>query len=163
MILTCNICDFKCCGNQSLEDHMNEKHRICEIESDTGLAKANIELNLECENCNLTYQTEDKLEKHLCRVTVKNPSFCDYYIKNWIIINRCTPVFHRILKSEVALLHCQDCAQNKKRCVDKFPMWLPAQEDRDGGIWHLELIKFLKDGRIDWQALKSLIKTDMGH
>ena len=125
--------------------------------------KPNLELDLECENCNLTCKTKDKLEKHLCRVTVKNPSFCDYYTKNWIVLNRCTPVYHRILKAEVALLHCEDCAQNKNRCIDNFPLWLPAQEDEDGGIWHLEMIRFLKDGRIDWQNLKFTIKTDMGH
>ena len=74
--------------------------------------------------------------------------------------NRCTPIYHRITKDEVALLHCKDCIESKQRCTEKFPLWLPAQEDKIDGEWHLELSKFLKDGRIQWKDIKMLVKTD---
>ena len=105
-------------------------------------------------------KTEEKLENHLCRITVKNPSFCDFYTKNWIAINRCSYMFHIIEKVEVALLHCKDCTENKNRCDNKFPLWLPAQEDEKNGLWHLDLSKYLEDGRLNWQAIKRIVKTD---
>ena len=76
------------------------------------------------------------------------------------MLNRCTPIYHRIEKREVALLHCVECQENKNRCSEEFPLWLPAQEDEPDGVWHLELIKFLKDGRINWQAIKVLVGTE---
>ena len=96
----------------------------------------------------------------MCRINVRNPTFCDFYAKNWIVLNRCTPIFHRIEKKEVAILHCIDCKENKNRCSEKFPLWLPAQEDEANGVWHLDLEKFLKDGRIDWQTIKGLVKSE---
>ena len=42
---------------------------------------------------------------------------------------------------------------------EKFPLWLPAQEDETDGLWHLDLSKFLKDGRIEWQSVKTLVRT----
>ena len=116
--------------------------------------------NFECKNCNLTCKTEDKLENHMCRIEVKNPSFCDFYTKNWIALNRCSYVFHRIEKVEVAVLHCKDCTENKNRCCEKFPLYLPAQEDETNGLWHLDLSKYLEDGRLYWQAIKMLVKTE---
>ena len=97
----------------------------------------------------------------MCRITIKNPTFCDLYIKNWIAVNICNLIYNRIEKSEVAILHCQDCIENKARCGEKFPtLWLPAQEDTKEGVWHLDRAKFLKDGRLDWQAVKTLVKRN---
>ena len=46
-----------------------------------------------------------------------------------------TTVYHRIDKTEIALMHCKDCIENKNRCGEKFPLlWLPAQEDKVDGI-----------------------------
>ena len=93
-------------------------------------------------------------------MTVKNPSFCNFYTKNWIAVIGCTSVFHRIRKEEVTILHCDDSVNNRKMCGEKYPLWFPAQEDREDGIWHFEVRNFLKDGRIDWQSMKKLINTD---
>ena len=117
-------------------------------------------VDVECKICGSAYNTEEKLKDHLCRVTVRNPTFCNLYTKNWIAVNRCTSIFHRIKKEEVAILHCADCVNKIKRCGEKYPLWFPAQEDREDGIWHFEVRNFLKDGRIDWQSMKKLINTD---
>ena len=51
-------------------------------------------------------------------------------------------------------IQCKNCIDNKSRFSEKFPLWLPAQEDDvDGPFlpwlpWHLELEKLLKDGNI---------------
>ena len=81
-------------------------------------------------------------------------------MKNWIALNRCSYIFHRINKVEVAVLHCKDCTENKSRCCEKFPLYLPAQEDETNGLWHLDLSKYLEDGRLNWQAIKMLVKTE---
>ena len=96
----------------------------------------------------------------MCRVTVQNPSFCDLYTNNWVAVNRCTSIYHRIDKEEIAVFHCKDCIENIHRCTEKFPLWLPAQEDVTDGVWHLEMSKFRKDGRIDWKGVKKLVKTE---
>ena len=134
------------------------KGKADEIESENVISATRCQ-QFQCEMCEVAYSTEDKLKQHLCRVTVRNPSFCDLYTKNWILLNRCTFVYHRIKKVEVALLHCNDCTENISRCTEKFPLWLPAQEDETDGVWHLDLRKFLKDGRIDWQGMRSYVKT----
>ena len=134
------------------------KGRADEVENENVIS-AKTSQQFQCDVCEIACSTEDKLKKHLCRVTVRNPSFCDLYTKNWILVNRCTFIYHRVKKVEVALLHCKDCTENISRCTEKFPLWLPAQEDEIDGVWHLELIKFLKDGRIDWQGIKTYVKT----
>ena len=157
-----NNCDLACSNKLVLERHVAVKvsksesdHEVCEKTS----------TNFYCKTCNLAFSSEDKLDKHFCRVTVRNPSFCDLYTKNWILLNRCSFIYNRIKKVEVALLHCNDCVENKSRCTDKFPIWLPAQvddQDDDGnfiGLWHLEMKNFLMDGRIQWQAVKTFVKT----
>lgn len=156
----CNTCEISCISKLLLENHMKEIHKEkvdeSEIES-VSLAKPS--QSFECNVCNLACKTEEKLKNHMCRVTVRNPSFCDLYTKNWIVLNRCTFIYHRLKKEEVALLHCKDCVDNNNRCVEKFPLWLPAQEDETDGLWHLDLSKFLKDGRIEWQSVKTLVRT----
>jgi uncharacterized protein (UPF0335 family) len=140
----CGQCDYESEGESDLEKHVEVSH-------------AQI---IECKICNLVCKSEEKLENHMCRVTIRNPSFCDFYTNNWIVTNRCTSIYHRINKDEVALLHCKDYIESKRRCIEKFPLWLPAQEDQIDGVWHLELSKFLKDGRIQWKDIKMLVKTD---
>ena len=144
--LKCNICGFECCTELALETHIAENH---------------IQI-FECETCKIVCKSEEKLKKHICRVTVRNPSFCDFYTNNWITVNRCTSIYHR-KKEEVAVFHCKDCMENINRCTGKFPLWLPAQQDETDGIWHLELTKFLKDGRIDWKGVKTLVKDEQTH
>ena len=79
-------------------------------------------LNFKCEKCDLVCKTGDKLEKQMCRIEVKNPSFSDLYIHNWIVLNRCSPIFHDIKNQEIAMLHCKDCIDNTNRCTEKFPL-----------------------------------------
>ena len=175
----CSICDYKCSNISTLEEHIEGNHVpkpdviIYKSDSEESVDKHKrtvhapicdspllLEHLFDCKICNFTCTTEDKLKNHMCRVTVINPTFCDLYTKNWIVLNRCTPIFHRIEKIEVAILHCKDCKDNINRCSENFPLWLPAQEDKTNGVWHLELEKFLKDGRIDWQALKCIRRTE---
>ena len=61
------------------------------------------------------------------------------------------------------MFHCKDCIENINRCTEKFPLWLPAQEDQTDGVWHIELSKFLKDGRIDWKGVQNLVNVEQTH
>ena len=144
-----NFCDLECENDDDLKKHIDNDHEagpVC--------------MEYQCKVCSLTCKTKSKLKDHLCRVIVRNPSFCDYYTKNWIVLNRCTPIFHRFEKREIAILHCKECQENQNRCSEKFPLWLPSQEDEPGGVWHLDQVKFLQDGRINWQAIKLILGTE---
>ena len=153
----CTICGNSFCSKISLNIHIEDLHGT-KVDESEGVIGSD---NFECETCGLVYATEEKLKKHMCRITIKNPSFCDLYVKNWIAVNICNLIYHRIEKSEVAILHCQACIDNTARCGEKFPtLWLPAQEDTKDGVWHLDRAKFLKDGRLDWQAVKTLVKRN---
>ena len=81
------------------------------------------------------------------------------YLKNWIVYNRCTHIYHKNEKREFALLHTQDCLKNVNRCSEKLPLCIPAQEDSPHGVWHLELDELVNDGRVNWQAMEGIIET----
>ena len=113
----CKICGIACDGNSNLENHVKKMHpeKLDESESEKVSylkVSENFGLPFECNTCNLVFATDIKLKKHLCRITVKNPSFCDLYIKNWISVKMCTTIYHRIEKTEIALMHCKDCIEN---------------------------------------------------
>ena len=113
----CSDCDSEFATISTLDKHVNEYHAqscdtsISESESeesqrenmrtvyepvcDTSLPS---ELQFYCKTCNFICKTEAKLKNPICRITVRNPTFCDLYAKNWIVLNRCTPIFHRIEK-----------------------------------------------------------------
>ena len=123
----CNPCDLSSSSKLSHATHNDDTHipNSNKFESDVYVTKTDIE----CKTCGSVFRTEEKLENHLCRVTVRNPTFCNFYTKKWIPVNRCSSIFHRIKKEEVAILHCEDCVTKKNRCGENHPLWFPAQED----------------------------------
>ena len=46
------------------------------------------------ETCDLTCKTKNKFEKHMCRTEVKNPTYRDFYMSKWIVLNRCSAIIH---------------------------------------------------------------------
>ena len=94
---------------------------------------------------------EEKLQTHMCRLTVTNPTCGDYYTKNWILVNGCTRIFSSSKKQEVLFLHSKMCLENKNSCPD-----LPSYYDLvnfDGTSFHAFLDTFYSRGKIAWQDL----------
>ena len=67
--------------------------------------------------CNEMFAGIDKLNGHMCRVHIKNPSYKEYYMKDWLIRNICIRVFSRKKQSEVGMLHSELCIESKP-CSD---------------------------------------------
>ena len=97
-----------------------------------------------CNVCCLAFKTEDRLNKHICRLDVENPTYSEYYIKNWTVANGCTPLFSSTKKIEIAILHSKMCLGGKNIC---------AKRTFENTVIHLESEKYLKKGKINWQAL----------
>ena len=47
----------------------------------------------ECPECNEIFAGEAKLKTYICRVHVTNPSFQNFYMKNWFKKESCISVF----------------------------------------------------------------------
>ena len=62
---------------------------------------------------------------------------------------------------EAALLHSAECVTYVNRCSTSLPIWFPAQEDKTGGIWHLELEKSIDESNVNWNYIKSIIGGEM--
>ena len=73
----CKTYKYSSDDENDLKVHMNANHS-----ADYLKASETFGLPFECDICNLVFATDIKLKKHMCRITVKNPSFCDLYIIN---------------------------------------------------------------------------------
>ena len=120
----CGSCDFESDDEENLNVHVKSKHIFS------------------CEICKLTFQNEKKLQTHMCRLTVTNPTCGDYYPNHWILVNGCTQIFSCSKKREVLFLHSKLC--------------LPSYYDSvnyDGLHWHAPLDTFFSRGKICWDDL----------
>ena len=107
-----------------------------------------------CENCNLEFKSDYKLNNHMCRIEVRNPTCGDSYLKNWIIFDGCSIIFSRNLKKEIVYLHSQKCIDGVNSCPDLLPGYDSDIINYDGEIWHAPLDDFFSDGEVKWRILK---------
>ena len=49
-------------------------------------------------------QKRGEITTHMCRITIINPTYGDYYTKNWIVSKSCARIFSSSQKQEVAFL-----------------------------------------------------------
>ena len=104
-----------------------------------------------CEICELTFKYEEKLQTHMCRLTLTNPTCGDYYPNHWILVNGCTQIFSCSKKREVLILDCKLCLENKNSCLD-LPSYYNSV-NYDGVHWHAPLDTFFSKGKICWDDL----------
>ena len=155
----CEKCDYKTKTGNNLESHIPEPTDestpstsncgICEYKSDD---ESEMELHkyakhinpddLKCQNCNLVFKSQKKLNDHMCRIPVLNPSCGDSYIKNWVIFDGCSRIFSKSLETEIVFLHSQNCINNIKSCPDLLPDYEIDMVNYDGEIWHAPLSEF---------------------
>ena len=120
--IKCNICGIIFCGEVDIKNHNEKAHKtnLEETESTSSGSTSTLKLGDECQTCHVIFATTEKLKKHLCRITIRNPSFCDMYIKHWIAVNNCNLIYHRIKKIEIAIIHCQNCIKTNQGVVKDF-------------------------------------------
>ena len=97
-----------------------------------------------CKVCGLSFKSIERLKTHICRIDVENPTYSDYYIKNWTVADGCTPLFSSTMKIEIAILHSKMCWGREYSC---------AELTCDNNIIHLESEKYLQKGKINWKTL----------
>ena len=82
----CGSCEYESDDENDLYKHVKSNHGFV------------------CKVCNLIYKNEVKFQTHVCRVTIINPTYGDYYTKNWIVSRSCARIFSSSQKQEVAFL-----------------------------------------------------------
>ena len=137
----CGMCDFESDDDSDMLSHKTSDH--------TNLA------NFNCINCKNEFQSKRKLQDHMCRIVVLNPTCGDSYTKNWIIFDTCTRIYSESLKEEVVFLHTQKCIDDIKRCPDMLPYYDNDMVNCDRKIWHAHITAFFAGGEINWKALRS--------
>ena len=162
----CGVCDYSSDNEKDVNQHMKRVHEfccnICSFEANTEWEIENHEIvqhNYNCLECNETFRTADKLEIHICKHEVINPSYSSYYMRGWVDINGCSPVYCGDLEQKVAIIHKEQCASQKKPCS-----WAPFTLNRSKDeVIHLEfekLVKLVKPQNVEilWEQLSADIK-----
>ena len=162
----CGTCEYQSDGEEDLRVHLNThlKHSCdkCDYETDLQyefMTHKSLEHNKGCTECRQTFITEEKLEKHVCKIDTGNPSFEHFYSRSWMDSNNCNKIYCNNIKQEVAILHCEKCVKSERSCC-----WAPyILSGQSSGVTHLEFKKYTKEfifknREIKWPELvKALI------
>ena len=138
----CSVCDVKCSNRSGLTEHVESNHEH------------------KCDVCDLVDKSKEKLNIHICKVTIKNPEHKNLYLKNWIVSKSCTTVFCKEQRKEVAILHSEECLDFVNCCQD-LPEWYCKGDEPLGdqhGIYHLRLSNCIRNGEVTWS---NVITEDM--
>ena len=117
-----------------------------------------------CEYCHVKFSGRKKLRNHMCRNHVKNPSWGDFYMKNWFVKNECVRVFSEQQQKEVATIHSELCVEN--RSCSFLPSSFKSQhifkDDQD--LIHLPASMYFKENlftgfEVKWETLASMLNT----
>ena len=131
----CPECIYIAESNYYLEDHILDNH------------------NFPCGNCTMIFRTLDRLEIHICKQEVKNPTFGSLYSKSWFDINGCNPVYCGSINQEIAWLHSERCWSKNQMCC------VLQNKTEDSCEIHLELDKFIIYCVIQWEMLSKEVST----
>ena len=107
-LYNCDECDFVSGMKNALRDHMKFKHEA------------------QCDTCKEMFVGEKKVKNHMCRIFLINPTFGDFYTKNWYLKNDCIRIFSKQQQKEVAIIHSQHCIEDK-HCPD-LPLKVTAMK-----------------------------------
>ena len=133
----CAECDFSDEKESELKLHIDEQH------------------SHHCQHCDVTFVGVNKLEKHICRIQVSNPSSDQFglYTKNWYERNKCIRVFDNASKVEIILLHSEHCLGNVV-CTE-----LPLEFHKEKcykdsqGLIHIRAQDFLEANNMRWMHI----------
>ena len=106
----CGTCDYHSDNESDLEVHLKThmKHccEFCSFEAGLKselLKHKSLEHNLNCLECYETFATNEKLNTHICKHEIGNPSFEQFYTRSWMDANNCNKIYCNNIKQEVAI------------------------------------------------------------
>ena len=148
-----------------LDTHKKTVHvdcYACEECNHFAESKADLKLHHEtfhvkfCSNCNCNFIGERKLQEHVCRIQISNPSSGRLYTKDWFVKDNCIRVFDNDAKDEKYVLHCDNCLSIKS--CEELPTDFEnrkSTKDPQGRI-HLPANVYLKSNTVNWKALEEM-------
>ena len=142
---TCNTCDCVCKDETELKNHILNVHQF------------------KCEECGLVVKSKEKLSSHICKLYLKNPSFKNVYLKNWIVNKGCNTVYCNNRRMEIAILHSDECYLLNPRTSKcghlpgEYFVGTPTLQDVDD-VYHLQLSTFIQKGEVNWPLLRKEMK-----
>ena len=91
----------------------------------------------------------------MCRV--QNPSFGDYYMKDWFIRDDCIRIFNSKTETEIAMLHSEYCIETM-HCSDLPPELYRVDRFVDENSYaHMPTSRYISEGDVNWAILKKAL------
>ena len=141
--LRCEECEFSSITESDLKIHIEKNHQYT------------------CTLCLCSFSGEKKLKTHMCRIYIKNlSSDKGFYTKDWFVKDKCIRVFDDKTKTEVAILHSEDCVK-KNICTDfsnDFRKTVTGNFKDDEGITNLHATNYIKEETVDWTNVYIIVK-----
>ena len=97
------------------------------------------------------FKEDLKLKMHLCKVTVKNPTFGTLYTKDWYDANGCTQIFCHKRNKGIIWLHNKSCSKSNPCAV--YDDINAEEDDKVCEFEHLNIQCFLENGEILWEQI----------
>ena len=158
----CKECTERFETDGDLDAHKKTMHTdcyACEECNHSAKSKADLKLHNEtlhgkfCSDCKCNFAGERKLQEHVCRIHVSNPTSGTLYTKDWFVKDNCVRVFDNETKDEKYVLHCDHCLTIKS-CEELPTDYKQKRSSKDPqGRIHLPANVYLKSNTVNWKAL----------
>ena len=120
--LFCDFCGFFSKSKDCLDEHNMMKH------------------NFSCPTCTNIYPTPDKLNRHVCKLEIDNPSFNTFYSRGLFDLRGCNQINCSERDKQIAILHCDNCVENDRPCC-----WAPyGLSEKSEEVLHLQTKNFIE-------------------
>ena len=92
----------------------------------------------------------EKIDGHICKLEITNPTFESFYTKNWLDRNGCNAIYCSKLGEEVAILHCENCTSSKKTCGwDPYTLTVKNKDE----VTHLEAGNYIYECKMRFREI----------
>ena len=85
----------------------------------------------------------------MCRVHVRNPTYVDYYMKDWFIRNDCIRIFSKQKQTDIGMLHSDLCIESNP-CLPVSSKLQNTTRFVDENMYaHMESSHYMLDGEVN--------------
>ena len=131
----CDECSYSYQSEPDLKSHKQSEHEHM------------------CSFCDNTFAGLKKLNNHMCRIKVDNPTSYWFYTKDWFERDKCIRVFDNNKKEEVVIVHSENCITNNT-CLELPENFRKEHYFKDTyGMLHLTASYYMIKNKIKWEEL----------